>query len=65
MVTDLGAVGVESGWSAIVSGNGIPLAVSIGQIKDGRVRIGTTIDHRALDGSHAGEVQAGLKECWR
>ncbi len=62
MVTDLGSVGIESGYSAIVSGNGIPLAVAVGKVIGGSVTIGTTIDHRALDGSHAGQIHWYLKE---
>lgn len=62
MVTDLGSLGIEAGYSAIVPGNGIPLAVAVGKVIDGRVNVGTTIDHRALDGSHAGEVHEWLRQ---
>jgi hypothetical protein len=59
------------GWAALVPGNGIPLAVQVGRVHEGRVRIFCTIDHRCWDGSHARRAYDHLErevarrcECW-
>jgi len=51
---------VPQGWAALVP-NGIPLAFTVCEVRDGECWITATIDHRALDGESAGLIYADLE----
>jgi hypothetical protein len=54
--------GYHAGFPALCThANGIPLAVCIGRVRDGLVRIGTAFDHRVLDASHSGILHGYLE----
>ncbi len=60
-LTDLLGSGVAVGLPALVRGNGVPLAVALGdEIEPGRRTLGIRVDHRALDADHGGRVHAHL-----
>ena len=61
MISLVGKAGVERGQSALVPCNGIPIAVTVGKVLDGKVWIGLNIDHRAIDGDDAGKLYQYLK----
>ena len=62
MVSLVGDSGVPRGRAPLVRTNGIPLSFTLGKVKDGRVIVGLTADHRALNGSHCGEIYTYLRE---
>lgn len=62
MISPVGEVGVHQGWAALVPGNGVPIAVTVGKVRDnGMCNICCAIDHRAFDGRHAGEIYEYLE----
>jgi len=48
-----GCPGAEEGYGALVPCNGIPMVICVNEPTDGKVFIGVTLDHRALDGNAA------------
>jgi len=62
MLSAVGSKGIECGLPALVPANGVPLAVAIGEVRGGRATLGITMDHRAFDASHGGNVHRYLRE---
>jgi len=62
VVSAVGGVGISSGFSALVPGNGIPLAICVGEAEDGWVTLALTPDHRAFDATHGGMAYGYLKK---
>lgn len=65
MITNIGAMGVDTAWAPLVPYTRVPLLLTVGSIKDRAwvidnqvqvrpiLRIGCTFDHRFMDGVHA------------
>ncbi len=62
MVSPVGGVGVRGGFDALLRGNGVPLALAIGKVRDGRVTITVTADHRAFDADTLGPLYEALEQ---
>jgi pyruvate/2-oxoglutarate dehydrogenase complex dihydrolipoamide acyltransferase (E2) component len=73
MVTSIGSLGLDDALAPLVPYSRVPLLISIGRIRempvvrDGKivvgqvVRLGVTVDHRAIDGVHASKMAKTLK----
>lgn len=76
MITNLGSFGIERAWAPLVPFSRVPILFAMGAITDrpwvadGKLcirpimSIGVTLDHRFIDGVHAGQLHSELKKCF-
>lgn len=63
MVSLVGTAGVPEGQAPLALRlNGVPLTVTVGEVRGGRVRIWANPDHRAFDGEDVGSLYGFLRE---
>jgi len=61
-ISDCSGTGITAPLPALIPGHGVPLALAIGTPRGGTVTIGISMDHRAFDASHGGEVHQWMRE---
>lgn len=76
MITNVGAMGVETAWAALVPYSRVPMILAVGAVHDApravngavvvrpTLKIGITFDHRFIDGSHAAAMAFHFKKCF-
>jgi pyruvate dehydrogenase E2 component (dihydrolipoamide acetyltransferase) len=76
MVTNVGSLGIESAWGALVPYSRVPILLTLGKIQNKPwvvgdevvvrpvMTMGITVDHRFVDGSHMAQMAEHFKSCF-